>query len=394
MVEVRKKIKKNKKVESVVVKASAKKLLVKKVPVKKVVVSKKVESKVSKKSVNSLKVVKHESNPIITPSKNKNWQDYAVFNPAAILLENKIYLMYRAQGSNGNCSLGYVQSDDGVNFDEDQHLNFYQHLIHVKRKSKKKIKYESGGNGMAGCEDPRLVNIGDEVILTYTAMNGWDSVRMALSKISKPDFINRLDNWTSPMYISPPRETQKNWVLFPEKINGKFAILHAINPKIMIDYFDDFDHFSDDNYIYSIHDRSPIWSHRDKNIRGCGPPPIKTVDGWLVLYHAHKKNDSYKYHINGMLLDLNDPSKVLYNCKDAIISPEEHYELSGLKSGIVYTCGAVILDDIINIYYGSSDNYICLAKVKLSELLKKIKDDSSPIVIKQKKLPAKKYVYS
>ena len=69
----------------------------------------------------------------------------------------------------------------------------------------------------------------------YTAFDGWGSVRIALTSIGLTDFLKKDWQWKKPTLISPPGEIHKNWVLFPEKINGKFAILHSISPDILID---------------------------------------------------------------------------------------------------------------------------------------------------------------
>lgn len=91
--------------------------------------------------------------------------------------------------------------------------------------------------------------IDDVIYLTYTAFDGWGSLRMALSSISLKDFLNKEWNWEEPIMISPPGEIHKNWVLFPEKINGKFAVLHSVNPDVLVDYLDDLDFKGEDKYI-------------------------------------------------------------------------------------------------------------------------------------------------
>ena len=105
------------------------------------------------------------------------------------------------------------------------------------------------------------------------------------------------------MLISPPGEIHKNWVIFPEKLNGKFAVLHSITPKIAIDYFDSLDDFDGEKYITSKYVRPPESGSWDSWVRGAGPPPIKTHTGWLLLYHAMDYRDPNRYK-GAMLLDL------------------------------------------------------------------------------------------
>jgi len=106
---------------------------------------------------------------------------------------------------------------------------------------------------------------------------------MALTSISVDDFLNKRWKWTKSVLISPPGEIHKNWVIFPEKIRGKYAVLHSMSPEILIDYFDDLDELGDEAYIKScrqMEERKGAW---DTWVRGAGPPPIKTKYGWLVL---------------------------------------------------------------------------------------------------------------
>lgn len=135
-----------------------------------------------------------------------------------------------------------------------------------------------------------------------------------------------------------------------------------------------------------------------------GPPPIKTDAGWLVLYHGI--DDKIVYRLGFLILDLNDPSKILYRSEKPIFEPEEPYELSGMvdilpeglealekmsqeelneflktheQSGkmpqIIFCCGAVVVDGILRIYYGASDSVICTATAKIEDVLDIYKKD-------------------
>jgi predicted GH43/DUF377 family glycosyl hydrolase len=222
------------------------------------------------------------------------------------------------------------------------------------------------------------------VYLIYTAFDGWGSVRMALTSISLDDFIKRRWDWKKPVLISPPGQIHKNWVLFPEKIKGKYAILHSISPKIMIDYFDDLDELNGENFIYSVHQGSLLWAARDRFIRGVGPTPIKTKYGWLVLYHKMEKNETHRYKLWAMILDSKDPTKILYNSKTPILEPDLWYENEGYKSGVVYSCGAVVKDGKLFVYYGGADKVSCVATADLEKFLKEL-ISSSATKLKRKK---------
>ena len=227
----------------------------------------------------------------------------------------------------------------------------------------------------------------EKVYMIYTAFDGWGSVRMALTSISLDDFINKHWDWNKPVLISPPGEIHKNWVLFPEKIKGKYAILHSISPHIMIDYFKNLDELNGNNFIHSIHQGSLLWGSRDKLIRGVGPSPIKTKYGWLVLYHKMERHDSYRYKLWAMILDAKDPTKILYNSIQPILEPDEWYENEGYKSGVVYSCGAVVKDGELFVYYGGADKVSCVATANLDKFLKEL-IHSSASKLENKKIKA------
>ena len=353
--------------------------LKKKKVIKKKTVRKKV-TKIIKKKVATKKKVKHpvfylkrsKDNPIIAPN-NNYWESKATFNPTAIYHDGKVHVIYRAIGDSDNSVLGYGKSHDGYFFDKrHREMAYYAKDRKSVKKSVQKIDYISGGGWGGGCEDPRLTLLEDSVYMIYTAFDGWGSVRMALSSISLDDFISKRWNWQEPVLISPPNEIHKNWVLFPEKINGQYAILHAISPSIMIDYFDSLDELTGNNFIHSVHQGSKLWALRDKFIRGVGPAPIKTKYGWLIIYHKMEKHDSHRYKIWAMILDINDPTKILYNSNKPILEPDEWYENEGYKSGVIYSCGAVVKDGELFVYYGGADKVSCVATANLDKFLEEL----------------------
>jgi predicted GH43/DUF377 family glycosyl hydrolase len=280
-------------------------------------------------------------------------------------------------GDDDNSVLGYAVSEDGVSITEQHPIPIYYHFIR-QNKSGPSIGYSSGGGWGGGSEDPRLILLDDRIYLFYTAFDGWGSVRMAFSSISVEDFLAKKFNWKPSVLISPPGQIHKNWVLFPEKINGKFAILHSISPEIMIDYFDSMDHFDGDTYIYSVHQGSSLWAMRDRNIRGIGPAPIKTKYGWLILYHAMESHDPNRYKLFAMITDLKDPRKVLHRSAGPILEPDEWYENEGYKAGVVYACGAVVKDGTLLVYYGGADKVSCVASADMDSFLKELTADKSP----------------
>ncbi len=322
-------------------------------------------------------LIKHKQNPIIAPHSHNAWENEAVFNPAILRDDHgHIHLIYRAVGSDGISRLGYGYSKDGVRFNGRLPMPIF--AMSNPRDGKKIIKvydpkmYPSGGS-WGGCEDPRAVKINGKIYITFNAFDGWDFIRIALVSIKEEDFLEQNWKWSKPMLISPPNQINKNWVLFPEKISGKFAILHSISPKVQIDYVKNLkDLENGDHIIKSTFKQDPSKKGWDSWVRGVGPPPLKTDKGWLVLYHAMDKRDPDKYKLGALLLDIKDPQKVLSRSHEPILEPEAWYENDG-KPGVVYSCGAIIKDDILFVYYGGGDKHVCVATAPLKKVFSKLK---------------------
>lgn len=317
-------------------------------------------------------LVRYEENPVLVPNPSHSWESKAVFNPAALLESGRVHLLYRAIGDNDISVLGYASSPDGVRFDERLENPAYVPREEFEGRSMKKEEvpnfYCSGG-GWGGCEDPRLVRIDDTVYMTYAAYDGW-LPRMAITRIKADDFLAHRWNWGKSVLISPPNQVNKNWVLFPEKINGKFAILHSLSPEIQISYFDELD-FDGKTFIESRYFCKPREECWDRVVRGAGPPPIKTKYGWLVIYHAATKNCGYK--MGAMILDFQNPTKILYRSDAPLLGPETWYENEGLKPRIVYSCGAVVINGQLFVYYGGADTVTAMATMELEDLLLRIR---------------------
>ena len=330
---------------------------------------------------------RHDSNPIIAPREGNYWEMKATFNPGAVYADHRVHLLYRAIGGDDISVLGYAASDDGVLFVDRSDEPAYRPCATKSTTPKEEQKilspaYFSGGGWNGGCEDPRLTLIDNTIYLTYTAFDGWGSIRIALSSIALEDLLNKRWKWKKPAMISPPGQINKNWVIFPEKINGKFAILHGITPDILIEYVDSLD-FDGATFIESarpsnerVELRKGVW---DSRVRGVGPSPMKKKDGWLVLYHAvDERNDPGRYKLGAMILDSNDPTKVLYRSRSPILEPDFDYENNGFKSGIIYSCGAIIKDGELYVYYGGADSVTCVAMANLEKFLHELKTYGAP----------------
>lgn len=326
-------------------------------------------------------------NPLLEPRARYAWESFASFNPAAIVLNNEIHLLYRAQGYDGQSVLGHAVSQNGLTINERSTKPIFV-PTKISPDNSPLYSYHSGG-GTGGCEDPRIVEINDTLYLIYVAFDGSKPPGVALTSISKTNFLKKRWRWSQPRLISRPGQIQKNWVLFPEKIKGKFAILHGISPEIKIEYLTSLDQLGKNRYIESLAshggrgyitiDRLAAW---DNIVRGVGPPPIKTTVGWLVLYHGMDMRDPGKYKVGAMLLDLEHPEKILHRALEPVLEPEADYENHGHKSGVVYVCGAVIKGDTLFVYYGASDRTSAVATANINTFLQDLCREKPPILQK------------
>ncbi len=312
-------------------------------------------------------------NPILSPRAEHAWEAWQTFNPGVISLDGKVHFMYRAIGNDGVSRLGYAASRDGFVIEERLPRPAFEHRAVMGPYTYH--SYISGGS-WGGAEDPRIVRVGDEdrLYMTYTACDG--GLRVGLTSIKITDFLNKKWKWKPSVLISPPGEVHKNWVIFPEKINGKYAILHSINPEIAVEYVDNLD-FKDAVPIKSAHGGKPRKQGWDKWVRGVGPIPLKTPYGWLVFYHA-MDDDWGKYKVGAMLLDLNDPTQVLARAKEPVLEPTELYGEAGFKPGVVYAPGAVIKGKKLLLYYGVADSYAGVAQADFAEFIDELKKDAVP----------------
>jgi predicted GH43/DUF377 family glycosyl hydrolase len=337
-----------------------------------------------------LPIERCSKNPIIEPEVHHSWEAFATFNPAALYLDGRVHLLYRAQGYDGLSVLGYASSSDGIRIDERQERPAFNPTVAGTSPTvpEYRSEYVSGG-GTGGCEDPRLVAIGDVIYLIYVTFDGSNPPGVALSHISRADFLAKNWRWARPKLISQPGEIQKNWVLFPEKIQGKYAIIHGLSPEIRIEYVDSLLKLGHGNFIRSLKShggrgyiepaRLRAW---DNIVRGVGAPPLKTKHGWLVFYHGMDMRDPGKYKVGVMLLDLEHPERILRRSLEPVLEPEAIYENNGHKPGVIYVCGAVIKDDTLLVYYGAADRSTGVAMADLNTFLNSLLENTPPTLKK------------
>lgn len=300
---------------------------------------------------------RHEKNPILKPVKTHDWESRCVFNCAAYYNKG-IHIVYRGMGFDQISHFGYAYSKDGYNIEKRLEKPIYS----------PQDKYET-----RGVEDPRIVMMNDTVYMTYAGFDGKGaSVCMASLPLDK--FIKNEWDWKRYSCILPvlpvPDKDDKNAALFPEKINGRYVLLHRIPPDIWISYSEDLVNWTDHKIL-----AKPREGLFDEAKVGAGGPPIKTDKGWLCIYHGVQWKDKENkkgfgiYSLGMMLLDLKNPEKILFRSDNTVLEPAEEYEEQGYVADVVFTCGTVLIGDELFCYYGGADTVICLATAKLNDVL-------------------------
>ena len=216
-----------------------------------------------------------------------------------------------------------------------------------------------GGHESFGIEDCRVEFIDGAYWLTYTAVSEFG---VGVGLISTRDWRN----FTRHGLIFPPHN--KDCALFPEKINSFYHALHRPSGVdlggnfIWISRSPDLLHWGDHRCIATT--RRDGW---DSQRIGAGAAPIRTPRGWLEIYHG--ATAGHRYCLGALLMDLDDPSRVLARSRDPIMQPVAEYEQKGFFGNVVFTNGQVVNGDQITIYYGASDSVICGARASVRAIL-------------------------
>ncbi|MEM2921409.1 MAG: hypothetical protein QXF26_03735, partial [Candidatus Bathyarchaeia archaeon] len=254
------------------------------------------------------KFVRAKENPIIVPK--LSWESKATFNPVAIYLDGRVHIVYRAMSDDNTSVLGYAYSKDGIHID-------YRHPepIYVPREEFE-LKQQPGNSG---CEDPRLTVIGERIYMCYTAFNAKDSPRVALTWIKVDDFLNMKWNWARPVLISPPGLMDKDACIFPEKVRDpgtgeeKYLIIHRIGDDIDSALTSSLD-FDGETWIEEYRWITPKKGSWDAVKNGVAAPPLKTKEGWILLYHG--VDEELTYRVGAVLLNPRNPLEVIARTDD------------------------------------------------------------------------------
>jgi predicted GH43/DUF377 family glycosyl hydrolase len=247
-------------------------------------------------------------------------------------------MLYRAQGVDRISRIGYAVSRDGFDW-----LRLDRPVLEPANDEEAK-----------GVEDPRVTRIGNTFYMCYVAYSG-DFYQIALAR------SENLIAWER-MGFPLPGELNKDAALFPEKIRGRYCMLHRREPDIWLAYSDDLLHWYDHQVV--MRPRPGAW---DAVKIGANGPPLKTDWGWLFLYHGFAEDKVYKLGV--ALLDLEDPAVVLKRQWEPVLEPEEEWERYGDTPNVVFSCGQVMTEDALYVYYGGADTVIGLATCSRAEVM-------------------------
>ena len=204
--------------------------------------------------------------------------------------------------------------------------------------------------------------------MLYTALGGKSPPRVALTWIKEKDLLDQKWHWSKPVLITPPGIDDKDACIFPEKIAGKYFIIHRSGNDIDGAFSETLD-FDGQTWIEEfgwIAPREGMWDSRKV---GTAAPPIKTERGWILFYHGVSEKDK-TYRVGVVLLDLTDPTKIIARLDEPILEPEAAYEKEGEVPNVVFPCGTVVIGKKLFMYYGGADKVVGVATIGIEELLK------------------------
>jgi beta-1,2-mannobiose phosphorylase / 1,2-beta-oligomannan phosphorylase len=298
-----------------------------------------------------LKLTRFEGNPIIAPRQERPWELRGTFNPGTITDDGDLHILYRAVDENKVSRLAYARSSNGTE---------------ILERSQEPLIEPSEVWEEFGCEDPRITRLDGRFYITYTAYSR-RGPRIALASTNNFERFEKLG------LIGPDRN-DKDCVIFPERVGGKIAMLHRLRSRVQIAYFDNISDLSNSrdfwrDYLDHMDDYEVIrskfpWEQRKV---GVGPPPIKTDHGWLVIYHGVSSDKVYR--AGAMLLDLENPAKVLARTKEPILEPQMQFEKQGAVPNVVFPDGLAVIDGTLSVYYGGADAVCCVASAPFDQFL-------------------------
>ncbi|HNU22925.1 glycosidase [Mesotoga sp. Brook.08.YT.4.2.5.1] len=280
--------------------------------------------------------------PIVMPQ-GVGWESKAVFNPAAIVIDSTVYLLYRSEdwaGTgrwNGTSRIGLATSADGFEF---------------SRRSDPLISPTESYEIPGGCEDPRIVKIDDTYILTYT---GYDGGKARLCIAVSKDF----EEWEKLGPVFKDDTWSKSGAIVPAKIDGKYFMYFG-DSSIKLAYSTDLRNWT----VFPRPVLEPRQGYFDSRLIEPGPTPIITEEGILLIYNS--ADFSTIYRPGAALFDISNPRKLIMRTDRFLAEPELIWEKQGQVPNVIFIEGAVVHEEKLILYYGAADTYIGAFVVDLS----------------------------
>jgi beta-1,4-mannooligosaccharide/beta-1,4-mannosyl-N-acetylglucosamine phosphorylase len=297
---------------------------------------------------------RYDQNPVVGKKVVKGAT--RVFNSAVVPCQGGFIGVFRADHKNGYPNLHLGKSEDGIKWEIEEKI----------------IKFLNEDGAPADTilygYDPRLVRVEGTYYITWC--NYFNGPTIGVAKTEDFKTFIQLENAFLPF--------NRNGVLFPRKIKGDFVMLSRPSDNGHTPFGDIFLSRSPDMTYWGKHRLVMKTSHYWwKNTKlGAGPVPIETTEGWLMIYHGVCTTCSgFIYSIGAALLDIDEPSRVIADCENYLLTPEEPYETTGFVPNVVFPCAA--LNDAetgrIAVFYGAADTCCALAFMQVDELIDYIK---------------------
>lgn len=289
---------------------------------------------------------------LIEPDKSRDWQAGGTFAPAVIKDGAVYHMVFRAFSTDRVSRLGYAKSVDGLKWDVAP-----EPLLEPLTDDPQEQQ---------GMEDPRIVKLDGRFVITYTAANGvhteagWDwTTRIRFLVTTDFKHFERI-------LPKLPEENNKDALLFPEKIDGKYWLVHRLMPDIWVSKSDDLVNWEDHRKVFS-----PVPQSWESMRIGGGAQPIETPLGWLLFYHGVNKD--FAYSIGAAIVAADDPYQLLYRLPYSILSPETPYEQQGVVPQVVFATSVLEEGNEYRLYYGAADRVIAAARIDKTQLLAQLK---------------------
>lgn len=291
-------------------------------------------------------------NPIIP--RNLLPKSNSIFNSAVIPYQGKFVGVFRIDDTRREMNLYFGQSDDGVKWQ----INHQPIAFQCDDPEIARFQYRY---------DPRLTWLEDRYYITWC--NGYHGPTIGVGYTFDFQTFHQMENALLPF--------NRNGVLFPRKIHGKYAMFSRPSDNGHTPFGDIFYSESPDMVHWGHHRHvmgTGTWCYTKV---GAGPIPIETSEGWLLIYHGVLTAcNGYVYSMSAVLLDLDQPWKVIYRAAPYMLSPQMPYECLGDVPNVVFPCASIVDADTdrMAIYYGAADTVVALAYSRVDEMVQFVKD--------------------